>query len=115
MKHYVTSGHELPQWPSPISHAVVANDTCYLSGQLSLDADGRYVPGTPAEEARRAFANLFRAIEAAGFSPRDLVFVDIAFSDLDRTCSVRSRRRDSARGISCSSTSRSPTSVRSRT
>ncbi|CAG2380612.1 MULTISPECIES: RidA family protein [Burkholderia] len=88
MKHYVTSGHELPQWPSPISHAVVANDTCYLSGQLSLDADGRYVPGTPAEEARRAFANLFRAIEAAGFSPRDLVFVDIAFSDLGALADV---------------------------
>lgn len=88
MKHYVTSGHELPQWPSPISHAVVANDTCYLSGQLSLDADGRYVPGTPAEEARRAFANLFRAIEAAGFSPRDLVFVDIAFSDLGALAEV---------------------------
>ncbi|MDN7431153.1 translation initiation inhibitor [Burkholderia sp. AU16741] len=88
MKHYVTSGHELPQWPSPISHAVVANDTCYLSGQLSLDVDGRYVPGTPAEEARRAFANLFRAIEAAGFSPRDLVFVDIAFSDIGALAEV---------------------------
>jgi len=88
MKHYVTSGNELPQWSSPISHAVVANDTCYLSGQLSLDADGRYVPGTPAEEARRAFANLFRAIEAAGFSPRDLVFVDIAFSDIGALADV---------------------------
>ncbi|KWH54809.1 RidA family protein [Burkholderia anthina] len=88
MKRYVTSGNDLPQWPSPISHAVVANDTCYLSGQLSLDPDGRYVPGTPAEEARRAFANLFRALEAAGFSPRDLVFVDIAFSDIGALAEV---------------------------
>lgn len=82
MKRYVTSGEGLPQWPSPISHAVVVNGTCYLSGQVPLDADGRYLPGTPADEARRAFDNLFRALAAAGFERHDLVFVDIAFTDI---------------------------------
>lgn len=81
-KKYIGSGAGLPQWSSPISHAVVVAGTCYLSGQLALDAQGRYVPGTPAEEARLAFRNLFNALAAAGFEPGDLVFVDIAFTDL---------------------------------
>jgi len=65
MKKFVTSGAGLPQWPSPISHAVVVNGTCYLSGQLSLDADGRYVLGTPAEEARRAFGGQIKVLGVA--------------------------------------------------
>lgn len=82
MRKYVTSGPGLPQWTSPISHAVVVDNLCHLSGQLSLDATGRYVPGTAREEARRAFANLFAALAAAGFSPEHLTFIDIAFADL---------------------------------
>ncbi|MBN3723230.1 RidA family protein [Burkholderia sp. Ac-20379] len=82
MRRFISTGDGLPQWPSPISHAVVVNDTCYLSGQLSLDATGAYRRGTPAQEARRAFAHLFRALEAAGFRRDELVFVDIAFVDL---------------------------------
>lgn len=82
MRKYITSGEGLPQWSSPISHAVVVDDTCYLSGQLALDAQGHHVPGTAAEEARLAFRNLFHALAAAGFEPGDLVFVDIAFADL---------------------------------
>jgi len=82
MRRYITEGEGLPRWSSPISHAVVVGDTCHLSGQLSLDAEGRHVPGTAAEEARRAFGHLFAALRAAGFAPDDLVFVDIAFTDL---------------------------------
>lgn len=82
MRRYITEGEGLPRWSSPISHAVVVGDTCHLSGQLSLDEAGCYVPGTPAQEARRAFGHLFSALRAAGFAPGDLVFVDIAFADL---------------------------------
>ena len=82
MKTYITTGEGLPAWSSPISHAVVVNDTCYLSGQLAVNEAGLLVPGTPAEEARRAFGNLFAALRAAGFERDDLVFIDIAFTDL---------------------------------
>ena len=81
-RRFITSGEGLPQWPSPISHAVVVDRTCYLSGQLALDAQGRLVPGDASEQARLAFRNLFCALQAAGFTPQDLVFVDIAFTDL---------------------------------
>jgi 2-iminobutanoate/2-iminopropanoate deaminase len=82
MRTFITQGEGLPKWSSPISHAVVVNNTCYLSGQLSLDGSGRYVPGTARDEAARAFDNLFAAVRAAGFSIADIVFLDIAFVDL---------------------------------
>jgi reactive intermediate/imine deaminase len=80
---FVTQGEGLPKWSSPISHAVVVNNICYLSGQLSIDESGHYVPGTAREEAVRAFNNLFAAVRAAGFSVGDIVFIDIAFIDLN--------------------------------
>ena len=82
MRRFIESGEGLPAWSSPISHAVVVDNICYLSGQLSLDGDGSYVPGTAREEAERAFANLFAAVRAAQFNIEELVFVDIAFVDL---------------------------------
>jgi 2-iminobutanoate/2-iminopropanoate deaminase len=78
----VTHGEGLPNWSSPISHAVVVDNICYLSGQLSIDESGSYVPGTIEEEATRAFGNLFAALKAAGFLREDLTFIDIAFLDL---------------------------------
>jgi enamine deaminase RidA (YjgF/YER057c/UK114 family) len=82
MRRFITGGVGLPDWSSPISHAVVVDNLCYLSGQLSLAKDGTYVAGTAREEAERAFANLFAAVREAGFAVADLVFVDIAFVDL---------------------------------
>lgn len=67
---------------APISHAVVVGAQCHVSGQLSVDASGRYVPGTATEEAERAFGNLFAVLRAADFQPSDVVYVDIAFIDL---------------------------------
>nr|WP_314861328.1 RidA family protein [uncultured Undibacterium sp.] len=83
MRQFITSGDGLPKWSTPISHAVVVDNICYLSGQLSIGEDGQYIAGTAKEEAARAFANLFSAIKAANFSISDLTFVDIAFIDLN--------------------------------
>ena len=82
MRKFIIDGVGLPKWSSPISHAVVVDCLCHLSGQLSIDESGAYIPGTAVEEARRAFGNLFAALRAAEFSIGDLVFVDIAFLDL---------------------------------
>ena len=83
MRQFITSGEGLPQWSNPISHAVVVDNICYLSGQLSIGEDGKYIAGTAKEEATRAFVNLFAAMKAANFSIGDLSFVDIAFIDLN--------------------------------
>lgn len=81
-RKFITQGEGLPQWSSPISHAVVVNNTCHISGQMSVDVSGKYVAGTAREEAERAFTNFLAVVKAAGFSKDDVVFVDIAFIDL---------------------------------
>lgn len=73
----------MPQWSNPISHAVVVNNMCYVSGQLSVSIEGQYVPGTALEEGKRAFDNFFAVLRTAGFERDDIVFIDIAFDNLD--------------------------------
>ena len=81
-RQFIVSGDNLPQWSNPISHAVVARDMCFVSGQLSVNREGEYVEGSSREEGERAFGNLFAVLAAAGFAKEELVFVDIAFADL---------------------------------
>lgn len=81
-KKYIQQGEGLPQWSNPISHAVVVNNMCFVSGQLSVNNEGLYVKGSALEEAKLAFSNFFAAIKNAGFSKEDIVFIDIAFDDL---------------------------------
>jgi len=82
-KRYITEGEGLPQWSNPISHAVVANNMCFISGQLSVNEAGMYIPGTALEEAELAFSNFFAVLKNSGFEKEDIVFIDIAFSNLD--------------------------------
>lgn len=81
-KKYITKGEGLPNWTNPISHAVVVNNMCFVSGQLSVNTEGRYVLGTILEEGKLAFSNFFAALENANFKKEDIVFIDIAFNDL---------------------------------
>jgi 2-iminobutanoate/2-iminopropanoate deaminase len=79
---YIVSGPDLPAAPSPISQAVVAGNHCYVSGQLAVDSSGEFRAGSAREEAVIAFRNVFAALEAAGFTRDDIVYVDLAFIDL---------------------------------
>lgn len=81
-RKFIESGPGLPNWTNPISHAVVVNNMCFVSGQLSVNEEGEYLPGTASEEARLAFKNVFAALSAAGFDKSEIAYVDIAFSDL---------------------------------
>ncbi|WP_298531919.1 RidA family protein [uncultured Algibacter sp.] len=82
-KNYITKGEGLPNWSNPISHAVVVNNMCFVSGQLSVNTDGKYVSGTILEEGNLAFSNFFSAIKNADFEKEDIVFIDIAFDNLN--------------------------------
>lgn len=82
MRKHIVTGEGLPKWTAPISHAVAVDNICYVSGQLSIDVNGKFVTGSVREEADRAFKNLFAALKAADFAVGDLAFVDIAFADL---------------------------------
>ncbi|WP_430908445.1 RidA family protein [Maribacter sp. 2-571] len=80
---YITKGEGIPQWSNPISHAVVVNNMCFISGQLSVDPDGSYRTGTILEEGKLAFSNFFAVLHHANFRKDDIVFIDIAFDNLD--------------------------------
>lgn len=81
-KKYIVEGEGLPNWSNPISHAVVVNNMCFVSGQLAVNSDGIYERGTIQCETDLAFSNFFAALTNAGFNKDDIVFVDIAFDDL---------------------------------
>ncbi|MFT5676019.1 MAG: 2-iminobutanoate/2-iminopropanoate deaminase [Paraglaciecola sp.] len=87
-RKFITKGQGLPNWSNPISHAVVVNNMCFVSGQLSVDIDGEYVAGTIQEESMRAFNNVFSALKVAGFEKNEIVYIDIAFSDLSHANEV---------------------------
>jgi 2-iminobutanoate/2-iminopropanoate deaminase len=82
-KKYITKGKGIPNWSNPISHAVVVNNMCFISGQLSVNSEGEYISGEALEEAKIAFENFFSVLKNANFDKEDVVFVDIAFIDLD--------------------------------
>lgn len=81
-KRHIVHVDGVPTSPSPISHAVVVGNQCWISGQLSVSHDGTYAPGTAREEAETAFAHVFRIVDAAGFLRTDIVYIDLAFIDL---------------------------------
>ncbi|MFS1704281.1 RidA family protein [Alteromonas sp. AMM-1] len=80
---FIESGEGLPQWSNPISHAVVAGNLCFVSGQLSVNEAGNYVEGNVTDEAERAFNNVFAALKAAGFDKSHIAYIDIAFANLN--------------------------------
>ena len=82
-KQFIVDVPGVPQSPSPISNAVVSGDTCHISGQLAVYEDG-YRAGTAKDEAARAFELVFLIAAEAGFDRSDLVYVDLAFTNLQR-------------------------------
>jgi len=81
-KKYIIGGENLPKWDSPICHAVVVNNMCFVSGQLAVNSKGAYIIGTVLEEAHLAFSNFFSVLTQSGFERSEVVFIDIAFDDL---------------------------------
>jgi 2-iminobutanoate/2-iminopropanoate deaminase len=72
----ISSGPGLPAG-FPFSLATEENGTLYISGMPALDLDGNFVPGTFAEQADRAWANVIAIAAAAGYSPDDLLYVQV--------------------------------------
>src|SRR5438093_11031264 len=61
--------------PTAYSQVVVATGRrlVFVSGQVSMDADGKLVaPGDFAGQARQVYANLRAALEGAGVAPADV-------------------------------------------
>ncbi len=72
----------MPPPGAPYSAAVVANETCYVSGQIALDAAGQLSSGSIEHEAPIALRNLFAVLTSAGFASTDVVSVTVLLADI---------------------------------
>jgi len=70
-----------PTAARPLSDAILAGDTLYLSGKLGHDAKGE-VPSTFEEEARNALEGQRAVLKAAGYDFSDVVKVTVFVTDL---------------------------------
>ena len=70
-----------PTQARPLSDAILANGTLYLSGKLGHNANGE-VPASFEDEARNALKAQGEVLNAAGFSFSDVVKVTVFLSDL---------------------------------
>ncbi len=81
-RKFIIKGAGIPPSTAPISQAVVAGNYCHVSGQLATDINGKFIDGTIEEQTHLAFDNLLAVLKAAEFTKHEIVFIDIAFTDL---------------------------------
>lgn len=72
-----------PEALGPYSHAVIAGNTLYLSGQIALDPDSMQLVNDSVEaEVNRIFDNIAAVLQTAGASLDDLVNLTVFMTDL---------------------------------
>ena len=74
-----------PGLPDPVgySHATEAGELVFFGGQVGCDESGRILePGDVARQCERAFANLGKAIRAAGCRPERVVKITYFVTDV---------------------------------
>ena len=71
-----------PPPAGPYSHVVTEAGLLFLSGQIALDAEGRVVGETAAEQARAVLENIRPALRAAGADMDRVVKTTIFVTDM---------------------------------
>jgi enamine deaminase RidA (YjgF/YER057c/UK114 family) len=81
--------------PEPYAHAVRCGDTLYVAGQVAFDEENRIVgQGDPAAQAEQVWANIARAVEAAGGTVADVVKITVFLKDIrDAPAEIAVRER----------------------
>jgi 2-iminobutanoate/2-iminopropanoate deaminase len=83
-KRRVISTSSAPAAIAAYSQGIQVGDTLWVAGQIGLDpATRELVPGGIREETRRALENGKAILEAAGFSLKDVVQVQVLLADIN--------------------------------
>lgn len=74
-----------PMGPAPLSSAILAGNTLYLSGQVAIDPHTREIVGSDVgTQSRQVIKNMEALLTSAGMTLADLVKVTIFLTDLDQ-------------------------------
>ena len=73
---------DAPPALGPYSHAVVAGNFVFLSGQGSVTPEGKVAHGTIEEETHRTFENIQAVLKEAGANLSDVVKVLVFLDDI---------------------------------
>lgn len=68
-------GDHIPSSPLPFTPAVKAGDFIFVSGQASVDLNGKIISDSFENECRRSFQNVSMILKAAGLGFQDVVQV----------------------------------------
>ncbi len=79
--------------PFLLSQGIKFGNLLFISGQAGAGADGKIVEGGFRAQGEQAFANLRRALEAAGSSLNDVIKVTIFVTDMSDFKEVVELRR----------------------
>jgi reactive intermediate/imine deaminase len=79
--------------PFLLSQGIKFGNLLFISGQAGAGADGKIVEGGFRAQGEQAFANLRRALEAAGSSLNDVIKVTIFVTDISDFKEVVELRR----------------------
>lgn len=71
----IITGDQVPSSHLPFSPGLRAGDYLFISGQASVDKEGKILSGTFEEECRRSLDNLKVILEAAGLGMEHVVQV----------------------------------------
>jgi 2-iminobutanoate/2-iminopropanoate deaminase len=69
------NGNNIPSSSLPFSPAVEAGNFVFVSGQASVDEQGKIIQDTFENECRRSFENVAKILTAAGLGFKDVVQV----------------------------------------
>ncbi len=78
-----TFNHEGSSPDVPLSVAIRAGDTVYISGQVPTDADGNIVSTDISAQTEQVFKNCKAALALAGASFDDVVKVNVYLTDVN--------------------------------
>lgn len=79
----VISAKNAPAALGPYSHAVLAGNTLYLSGQLGLDPASGALPQGVEAQAKQSLKNIGAVLSAAGMSYADVVKTTVFLADIN--------------------------------
>lgn len=73
----------------PASQAVKADGWLFVAGQVPKNAEGEFVVGGIAEQARQTLDNLMKTLRQAGYGPEDVVKVNVWLDDPRDFCHLQ--------------------------